>query len=260
VPSLHSNRGAKRAREAREALGFTRDGPLPDLIHVIEERGGAHVVLVDLPEGVAGAYAAKPDCPLLFVNGGQAIPRQRFTLAHEFGHFRMGHSSVVDKIASIGGFDHNPTEVEANAFAAEFLMPRDAVLEWGKERVRGLVTLDDVVRLAYEYGVSAQAARYALGSAGVLTDERRCQQLDEEISEELHIELAQRLGLEPLQDELADAVVRLPRIPAALAGSALGDLLVGHLDVAGLAARLGRPVHAVDAMLVEMGLAQLLPA
>ncbi|MGI9080997.1 MAG: hypothetical protein ACR2FZ_01780 [Thermoleophilaceae bacterium] len=32
MPSEHSNRGAKRAREAREALGFTRDGTLAAFI------------------------------------------------------------------------------------------------------------------------------------------------------------------------------------------------------------------------------------
>jgi hypothetical protein len=138
-------------------------------------------------------------------------------------------------------------------------MPRDAVAAWGRERVRGSVTLDDVVRLAYEYGVSAQAARYAFATAGLLADEARGRQLDGEIAEDLHIDLAQRLGLEPLQDELADAAMRLPRIPPALAASALGDLLVGEIDAAELAERLGRAVGDVEAMLDELGLSQLLP-
>ena len=214
MASLYTNRGAKRAREARADLGYTREGPLPDLLEAVEEKGGAHAVVLDLPDGVAGAYVAKPDCPLLFVNGRQAISRQRFTLAHEFGHHRMGHSSVVDEQAAISGYTRDPKEVCANAFAAEFLMPRDAVSAWGREHVRGAVTLEDVLLLAYEYGVSAQAARYALETAKVLTDGRRCAQLDGEITEELHVELAQRLGLQPLEDELAAAAGRLPADPA----------------------------------------------
>ena len=45
-------------------------------------------------------------------------------------------------------------------------MPKDAIAAWGRERVRGSVTLEHVVLLAAEYGVSAQAARYALDTAG----------------------------------------------------------------------------------------------
>jgi Zn-dependent peptidase ImmA (M78 family) len=218
-------------------------------------------VVLDLPEGVAGAYVAKPDCPLLFVNGGQWIGRQRFTLAHEFGHFRMGHETVVDKQVAISGYLHDPNEVCANAFAAEFLMPKRAIAQWGGANVRlGQPTLEHVCLLAAEYGVSAQAARYALDTAEVLTNARRKQQLDDEISDELHVELLKQLGLEPLEDELAAASARRPRIPRALRDSALGDLLAGTIDVVGFASRLNAAPADVDAMLAALGLDQLLAA
>ncbi len=257
--SLDRNTGAKRAREARHALGYTRGGPLPDLLEALEERGETHVVVLDLPPGVAGAYVARPQCPLLFVNGRQALARQRFTLAHEFGHHRMGHASVVDEQLAISGRVHDPNEIRANAFAAEFLVPRDAVRAWGPQHVRGPVTLEHVVVLANAYAVSAQAARYALQGAGVLGEGPRCRQLDEEIAAEVHVELAQRLGLELLHDELADVAARLPRIPSALRSSGLGDLLAGTLDVEGLALRLGREPADVAAMLAELGIDQLMP-
>jgi Zn-dependent peptidase ImmA (M78 family) len=260
VASEHSNRGAKRARQARADLGYTREGPLPDLLQAVERDGGVHAVVLELPEGVAGAYIAKAGRPLLFVNGRQALSRQRFTLAHEFGHHRMGHATVVDEQAAISGHLHNPNEVSANAFAAEFLMPRDAVTAWGRAHVRGAVTLEDVLLLAHEYGVSAQAARYALETANVLADARRRRQLDDEIAEDMHVDLAQRLGLPPLEDDLADVAGRLPRIPGGLRSSALGDLLAGAIDVDGLAVRLGREPAEVSAMLAELRIDQLLPA
>lgn len=260
MAGLDKNTGAKRARQARADLGYTRKGPLPDVVETIEDDGGAHVVVLELPEGVAGAYVARADCPLLFVNGRQALARQRFTLAHEFGHHRMGHASVVDEQQAISGQLHDPNEVRANAFAAEFLMPRDAVRVWGREHLSGSVTLEHVLLLAFEYGVSAQAARYALQNADVLIEARRAKQLDEEIAAELHVELAQRLGLQAPHDELADAAGRLPRIPSALRNSALGDLLAGEIDVEGLALRLGREAEEVAAMVAELGIDQLLPA
>ena len=258
MASKWSNTGAKRAREARADLGLGDEGPLSDLL-VVVEGAGAHVVVLDLPEGLAGAYVATPDCPLLFVNGAQWIARQRFTLAHEFGHFRMGHETVVDRQVAISGHLHDPNEVCANAFAAEFLMPRRAIAQWGAERVRGgEPTLEHVCLLAAEYGVSAQAARYALDTAGVLAGARRKRQLDEEIADELHVGLFKQLGLEPLEDELAAASARRPRIPRALRDTALGDLLAGDIDIVGFAERVNAPTDQVEAMLAALGLDQLL--
>jgi Zn-dependent peptidase ImmA (M78 family) len=258
--SLYSNRGAKRAREARADLGCSAGAPLGDILELVEDRGGAHAVVLELEDGVAGAYIAKSELPLVFVNGDQAITRQRFTLAHEFGHFRMGHSTVVDEHAVIGGVARDPNEVCANAFAAEFLMPREGTTAWARERVRGRLTLEHVVVFANEYGVSPQAARYAFATAAVLTDEARAEQLDAEIAEELHVELASYLGLEPLEDRLADAVRRMPRIPPALEHSALGDLLIGAIDIDELAARAGRTAEEIEDALAEFRLDRLLPA
>ena len=259
MPSLYANTGAKRAREAREELGCVAGGPAWDLIEVVEKRGGADVVVLSLPEGVAGAYIPTVARPLVFVNGAQAVSRQRFTVAHEFGHHRLGHGSVVDDQAAISGYRHDANEVMANAFAAEFLLPRQGLTGWARANVEGPVTLEHVVRLGCEYGVSAQAARYALETARVLTDPRRCEQLDAEIEEGLHRELFRQLGLEPMEDELADAATRLPRIPSLLRASALGELLAGDIDAAGLAQRLGRSSEEVEAMLAELGLDRVLP-
>jgi Zn-dependent peptidase ImmA (M78 family) len=256
---VHSNRGAKRAREARVALGYRPTEPLPDLIEAIEDRGGAHAVVIELTDGVAGAYIDRPELPLVFVNGAEAITRQRFTLAHEFGHFRMGHATVVDEVAMIRGVPRKPTEVCANAFAAEFLMPKEGTKAWAAEHVRGAVTLEHVVVFANEYGVSPQAARYAFATAGVLIDGDREQQLDAEIAEELHVGLASYLGLEPLEDRLAGAVRRLPRIPPVLEETGLGDVLIGAIDVDELAARAGRSAHEMHDALAEFQLDQLLP-
>ena len=258
--SLYSNRGAKRAREARADLGCATGAPVGDILEVAEDRGGAHAVILELDDGIAGAYIAKPELPLVFVNGDQAVTRQRFTLAHEFGHYRMGHSTVVDEQAVIGGVQRDPKEVSANAFAAEFLMPREGVREWAGWHVRSHLTLEHVVVFAYEYGVSPQAARYAFASAGVLTDEARAEQLDAEIADELHLEVASYLGLEPLEDKLADAVRRMPRIPPALERSALGDLLIGAIDLEELAARAGRTPAEMEEALAEFRLDRLLPA
>jgi Zn-dependent peptidase ImmA (M78 family) len=259
VPTVHTYRGAKRAREARDALGLGQGGPLPDLLQAVEERGGVHVVALDLGEGVAGAHVARPGCPLLFVNARQPLPRQRFTLAHEFGHHRLRHATAVDRPSALTD-SHNPLEVEANAFAAEFLLPKRALERWDDARSPGTITLEHVVRIAAVCGVSAQMVRYRLATAGVLDDERRIEQLDGEIAEDHHRRLADDLGVNTLADGLAAAQGHLPRIPAALRAGPLGALLAGELDAEGLAARIGREPAAVQAMLANLGLDTVLAA
>jgi hypothetical protein len=44
MSGLDRNRGAKRAREAREALGLRADAPLDCLLTAVEERAGLPVV------------------------------------------------------------------------------------------------------------------------------------------------------------------------------------------------------------------------
>src|SRR4051794_4635670 len=60
VPTEYHFRGAARARDARDELGLGQDGPLEDILTAVEELGGAHVVVLDLPEDVAGAYITRP--------------------------------------------------------------------------------------------------------------------------------------------------------------------------------------------------------
>src|SRR5215218_856798 len=49
------NRGAKRAREARAALGLDPAAPLACLLSVVEEDARLPVVVCAMPDGVAGA-------------------------------------------------------------------------------------------------------------------------------------------------------------------------------------------------------------
>lgn len=254
MASIHSNRGIKRARAAREALGIPLDEPLPDLLGVVEDRAGVHVVVLDLADGVAGAYLPRPDCPLAFVNGTEALVRQRFTLAHELGHHWIGHGAVVDETATIFGSGHDPREIEANAFAAEFLLPRAAVERLFEGRRSRAVALDSVVRIAVAFGLSAQMVRIKLETCGVLDDADRIARLDAEIADEVHLLLRRRLDLAPLDDELSRASRRRPRVPEALRASAFGLYLTGEIDLDALAARTGRRPGEVARMLGNLGL------
>lgn len=89
--------------------------------------------------------------------------RQRFTIAHELGHVLLGHVSKGKKAKRDDNF--NPRgdwdEVDANAFAAELLMPEAHV----REKVR---TETNISELARFFGVSPTAIRNRLKNLGIL--------------------------------------------------------------------------------------------
>lgn len=256
MPVQWTHRGRKRAREAREELEIP-PGPIGDLLALVEERTAARVLVLELPDGIAGAYLLAGR-PLLVVDAADALVRKRFTLAHELGHFRMGHGTVVDAAVEMYGKTLRPNEVEANAFAAELLAPRSELARVPALRGGVRLTLQDLCELACGYGVSAQAMRFQLEAAGVLDDAQHIDRLDQEIAKDLHTELCERLGLGPPPDGLAEE--EPPRVPPELRDSALGDLLGGVCDAAGYARRVGAEPAAVERMLGRFGLDRVLPA
>jgi Zn-dependent peptidase ImmA (M78 family) len=231
VGSLDTNRGAKRAREARQAAGLDPVAPLACLLTAVEERFGIPVVIAALPDGVAGACAGQGAAPMLFVNGRHATPRQRFTLAHELGHLRCRHDGAVhvETIVTLDGKVTNPYEIQANAFAGELLVPKAAVAD-RFDREPGL---EEVVLIAAEYGISALAALFRLVTAGAI-GQRRAGRVREEIDAQLHLDVYERLAPPVLEDRL-QAIEELPYISPALAGSALAAALTGAASPAAAA-------------------------
>jgi len=76
--------------------------------------------------------------------------RQRFTVAHELGHAILRHRVPADKL-----------EVEANAFAAELLLPTEALQRAARESL-------SFSAVAARFNASRQATIIALTSAGLL--------------------------------------------------------------------------------------------
>jgi predicted transcriptional regulator len=213
------NRGAKRAREARAALGLPPDEPLRCLLDTVERDARLPVVVARLPGDVAGACWRDGDgAAVLWVNGAQAVVRQRFTLAHELGHVRCGHGGAleVDTFETLSGHTTSAVEVEANAFAAEFLLPRAGV----ERCIEGEPTLDEVVVIGAYYGVSAQVVVFRLRTLG-LASEHRIDALLDEIDERHHLDAFDRLRMRPPADRLAALGGRLPYVSPALEGTAL---------------------------------------
>lgn len=121
---------------------------------------GFRVVPYDFADdGVSGILVIEDDIRAIGVNRRHHRNRQRFTIAHELGHFVAGHEDVEQqdfvehhRFYVDGTFAVNePKEQEANEFAAELLMPESML----RRDIAG--GLCDVPQLARRYGVSEQA-------------------------------------------------------------------------------------------------------
>lgn len=211
---MGSQGAVRAARAARNELGIGLDSPIADLLSLVDTEAAVPVTVLELPEGIAGMLRRKREGSFVFVNGIDAVERQRFTLAHEFGHHRLGHRSVVDRSEDIFGFSRDPREVEANAFAGEFLVPRQAIDNWMDRHELDPRSLEVVVRLAAFFGVSAPMMRIRLENARRI-GKAGAQALDERIKQREHLALRNDLGLDRFNDQLAEIKRSgaLPRLP-----------------------------------------------
>ncbi|MDB5238265.1 MAG: hypothetical protein JWM46_535 [Candidatus Kaiserbacteria bacterium] len=123
----------------------------------------------------SGFLLRKADNSFIGVNSNDSHPRQRFTIAHELGHYFLHKTkkAFVDypgTNAEIAFRDnkHNlvrtRSEIEANKFAAALLMPAKHLLEdFSLLRKEELMHLDEKISyLAERYKVSREAMTYRL--------------------------------------------------------------------------------------------------
>ena len=97
------------------------------------------------------------------VNSLQHPNRQRFTVAHELGHYVLHRNQFerrVDKILFRNEADRNDVEWQANDFAAKLLMPEDAV----RAEIRS--GTKEVEALARKFAVSSLAMHFRLQNLG----------------------------------------------------------------------------------------------
>lgn len=121
-------------------------------------------------EDISGLLFRENGKLFLGVNSGHTVQRQRFTIAHEIGHYILHASEKIHydtkddleqvyfRADSISGAD----EIQANQFAAELLMPKELV----EKCVKSGILIISV--LAERFHVSDGAMRYRLINLGYL--------------------------------------------------------------------------------------------
>lgn len=119
----------RNAAEFRGALGINSVG-ISNIFDVCNTK----YLLIRYPlgaDGVLGAAIYKSGDYIVFSNSSQILSREIFTVAHELGHIRLGHIGPHKQILQdIGNISSELEEIEADYFAACFLMPKDKVYEF----------------------------------------------------------------------------------------------------------------------------------
>ncbi len=209
--------GEQAANEARQALGLGLDAPI-SVLAAVEDLAGIPVCVAEFDPDVAGLFIRRHGRHYVFVNGTHSVERQRFTLAHEYGHSRMNHAPRVESTDRM--YSKDPQEVAANYFAGAFLAPRQAVRNWVERHPDLDVDLEMVVRVAAFFGTSAEVSRIRLEKAGVLTT-TASNRLKQRIKDTEHYGMLARIGISGYADALSrlrrdvETEVRtLPRLPS----------------------------------------------
>ncbi len=127
----------------------------------IARRLGLKVFVAPMTPDVSGALLNKHgQDATIYLNEQDSHNRQRFTCAHELGHYVRRTDAgeldyeYVDRRDQLATAGTNADEIYANQFAAALLMPA--------EMLRALHRRFQPVELAYKFGVSADAMNFRI--------------------------------------------------------------------------------------------------
>lgn len=165
-------------QQAEKTLRDSRAWNVPVLIERVAQHLNLKAEGSLFEDDISGLLVVEKKRGAIGYNSTHAAVRQRFTIAHEIGHYVLHVKNslqsrlFIDKYVafrddeSSAGSDWE--EVEANAFAAALLMPARLVREEIRKRDLDLDDEDDLSYLAKRFHVSTSAMSYRLVNLGLL--------------------------------------------------------------------------------------------
>ena len=168
-PSLKNNTYAEPTlvRDVNEILSSAENKKWIDNngnidIKKIAEDENIKIVYVELDSAVSGYLKLENGNWVIGVNQLHNSKRQRFTIAHELGHFYMHKEKNIlfEDTTFFRDSGNSSIEFAANEFAANLLMP--------ETRVRDAINsgIKELAELALRFDVSIAAIKYRVVSLG----------------------------------------------------------------------------------------------
>ncbi|HJJ36770.1 MAG TPA: XRE family transcriptional regulator [Methanocorpusculum sp.] len=148
------------AMDVRDTWALGHD-PIENLMEVAETNGFA-IILVDGPKKFdAAVFIDDTYGPIISLKRDVPKNRQRFTLAHELGHYFIRNS---ERNANMRW----TPETRANRFAAALLVPRDDLIkDIGENRTN--ISSDELCMLRDKYGISIESLLVRMVSLGIIS-------------------------------------------------------------------------------------------
>lgn len=117
-----------------------------------------HIDSAELEDEISGMQATVGENIYIRYNRNHPTIRKRFTVSHELAHAFLGHTSGCQHGSNFESKDLS--EIEANQFAAELLMP----LSMLKEAIKKSKTVSS---LAFDFWVSKEAMSWRIKDTGL---------------------------------------------------------------------------------------------
>ncbi len=136
---------------------------LPNVVELLENRG-VRIFEVDAPEAFDGLSGWADAIPMIVINESldNDLCRKRFTVLHEFAHlvldFRVPEQPRLK-------------EKLCHYFAGAFLMPYNVFIREFGARRKG-VTLDELIRIKENFGISIQAIMARANVLGMISAQK----------------------------------------------------------------------------------------
>lgn len=172
-----SGSGITNARQLARDILAEGDYSVPVDVIDIAHKHGMTLRYQPLEASVSGVLVIKDGRPTIGINQTHHLNRQRFTIAHELGHYLLHRDTSSVFVDAVYFRDEESSEgtklqeIEANAFAAELLLPEVTLREqFGHQPI---ADADDALirRLAARFEVSAQALTIRLTTLGLIAAE-----------------------------------------------------------------------------------------
>jgi len=158
-----------RAAEVRRCLGVSVSEPV-DVIKLLRECFDISFILRPFASDISGMFVRADKAEVIAVNTVRSLGHQRFTAAHEYFHVRYD-VGMLGAACRVGVVDQPiEREAEADAFAANFLMPAEGIAARVLARTEGGrgLAVEYVVHLEQHFGVSHKAMVRRLRDLGYL--------------------------------------------------------------------------------------------
>ena len=164
------------------------DSPATEIPKILQKES-IELVDVSVDDDSCGMYCIEGNKRKIYVNCNMREGRRNFTIAHELGHHFLSHHlneyCRIYRDLDISTHRKDPQEVEANYFAACFLMPYELVIPlfneivsaWGFRKDNAINVSDEkqlpasqeaIRQVANSMRVSQEAAFYRLKSLKLL--------------------------------------------------------------------------------------------